>query len=91
MEYKIRFSRNVFKDILYLHKTDVAAYHKLMSLLAEIKKNPREGTGKRELLKYNLKGYYSRRITKKHRLVYTIENDILLIVIVSVYGHYDDK
>jgi len=44
-----------------------------------------------ELMKYGLRGHYSRRITKKHRLVYTIEDDVLIVNIVSALEHYGYK
>ncbi|MGN6601632.1 MAG: Txe/YoeB family addiction module toxin [Ginsengibacter sp.] len=53
----------------------------------EISRNPFEGKGKPEPLKHNLKGYWSRRITDEHRLVYKIDKDEN-IVIISCKGHY---
>jgi toxin YoeB len=69
------YNRNVFKRIY--------------ELLKDIRRQPFEGIGKPEPLKHNLAGYWSRRITEEHRLVYrvTTEGDILVI---SVKGHYAD-
>ncbi len=59
---------------------------RIIKLLGEIQRNPFEGTGKPEPLKYNLKGYWSRRIDDEHRLVYEITNDD--IVVISCKYHY---
>ncbi len=53
-----------------------------------MKKNPFSGMGKPEPLKYELQGYWSRRITDKHRLVYRVENELLIIL--SCKYHYDE-
>ena len=65
---------------------DKKVFKKLSSLLQEIARQPFDGTGKPELLKHDLKGHWSRRITQEHRLVYRVtENSI---VIVSCKYHY---
>ena len=89
--YELDFSDNALRDAAYLRKTEPAAYRKLESLLLELMIDPRSGTGRIELMKYGLQGHYSRRITKKHRLVYTIKDDVLIVNIVSMLGHYGDK
>ena len=89
--YEIEFSDDALKEAAYLRKTEPAAYRKLELLLIELSINPRFGTGQIELMKYNLRGYYSRRITRKHRIVYSINDNILVVYVVSVYGHYGEK
>lgn len=59
---------------------------KIIELTKAVLKNPYEGIGKPELLKYELAGYWSRRITQQHRYVYTIADDTLIIA--SLKGHY---
>jgi toxin YoeB len=59
---------------------------KNLQLTRTIIENPYKGLGKPEPLKHELTGYWSRRITKEHRYVYTIAEDILIIV--SLKGHY---
>jgi toxin YoeB len=59
---------------------------KILQLTRTIIENPYKGLGKPEPLKHELTGYWSRRITKEHRYVYTIAEDILIIV--SLKGHY---
>ncbi len=62
-------------------------FNKLKKLIKETAKTPFEGTGKPEALKYDFKGYWSRRITEEHRLVYKVETDFLRII--SCKFHYD--
>ena len=59
---------------------------KILQLTKAILENPYEGIGKPEPLKYELSGYWSRRITDEHRFVYIIIDDVLIIQ--SLKGHY---
>ena len=56
-------------------------------LVKDIIRNPFEGIGKPEPLKGKLTGFWSRRIDEEHRLVYIVEDDI--VVLISCRGHYD--
>ena len=59
---------------------------KINELIKDITRNSYEGIGKPEPLKHNLKGFWSRRITQEHRLVYEIVNDQVFII--SCKYHY---
>ncbi|MBY0244003.1 MAG: Txe/YoeB family addiction module toxin [Sphingobacteriaceae bacterium] len=59
---------------------------KIFVLLDEIYENPFSGTGKPEALKYHLSGAWSRRINKEHRMVYSVQDDV--VTILSLKGHY---
>jgi len=59
---------------------------KISQLTRSIMENPYEGYGKPELLKHELTGYWSRRITQEHRFVYTIVENSLIVA--SLKGHY---
>jgi toxin YoeB len=61
-------------------------FNKLKKLIKETAKTPFEGTGKPEALKHDYAGYWSRRITDEHRLVYKVEDDFIRIV--SCKLHY---
>jgi len=87
--YPIHFSDKVKKDIVLLKKENPKLAAKLLELILDIFKNPTKGIGKPESLKGDLQGWWSRRITDKHRLIYRIKNDNLEIA--SCYGHYGDK
>ena len=60
---------------------------KIISLLREISKTPFEGKGKPEPLKHHLKGFWSRRISDEHRLIYEVTE--ASINILSCKGHYE--
>ena len=64
---------------------------KIDKIFDELRNNPFEGTGKPEKLKYDLAGKWSRKIDQKHRLIYEIFENEVLVEIISAYGHYDDK
>ena len=63
------------------------ALKRINALIKDIQRNPFEGIGKPEPLKENLGGFWSRRINNEHRIVYTVEKEI--VVIISCKGHYN--
>lgn len=67
------FTENGWEDFQYWLETDISIVAKIKELLNEIKRTPFRGTGKPEPLKYDLKDFWSRRITGEHRLVYKVE------------------
>jgi len=89
--YRLEYDKEALRDIALLKKSDKAAYAKLQLLLSELQLHPRVGTGHPEPLKYKGRQFYSRHITKKHRLVYQILDDKIIVLVLSVSGHYDDK
>ena len=64
---------------------------KIADLFEELQKHPTTGTGKVEQLKGDLSGYWSRRIDKSARKIYAIEEDKVIVAVVSLRGHYGDK
>ena len=92
MSYELEFSKTALKDIEKLRKSgDLPTLKKLKILLNELMIHPTEGTGKPEQLKGNLSGLYSRRINKKHRLVYSINEQIVTVYVLSAWSHYGEK
>ena len=86
---EIVFTKNALKDLKYWKKQkNKEILLRIESLLNDIIKNPFEGIGNPEPLKYQLSGYWSRRITKEHRLIYTI-NDGKIIIVTALRFHYD--
>lgn len=75
----ILWDQSAWEDYQYWIETDRKVLHKLNTLIKECQRTPFEGTGKPEALRQNLSGYWSRRITGEHRLVYKVEDDILYI------------
>jgi toxin YoeB len=66
-----------------------ALLRKIVALTSELENNPCEGTGKPEMLKGDLSGLWSRRINREHRLVYSIDDNVVTVLVVSVKGHYE--
>lgn len=92
MTYVIEFSDHALEDIEKHKKAgDQSILKKLRRLLNELREHPKTGTGQPEILKHDLEGLYSRRINKKHRLVYAIKEDIVTVYVVSAYSHYGSK
>lgn len=89
--YSLEFDEQALKDIQQLKKSDKQGYNKLLKLLDELSEHPTTGTGKPEALKFGLSGLYSRRITQKHRLVYKVDDEQIIVLIISAIGHYSDK
>lgn len=92
MSYRLELSDNALADI-ELHKKsgDQSIIKKIQRSLNELRLHPTIGIGQPEKLKYDLAGFYSRRINRKHRLVYTIKQEMVTVYIVSAWSHYGDK
>ena len=89
--YEIEYRDQALLDIAKLKKDEPAAYKKVVSFIEELKEHPKTGTGHPEPLKGKPEGRWSRELTKKHRLVYRIFEADVLVLVLSAYGHYDDK
>ena len=76
---KIIFSEAAWEDYLYWQKTDKKLLNRTNELIKAIMRTPFEGIGKPEPLKHGLAGYWSRRISDEHRLVYKEQDESLLI------------
>ena len=92
MSYKLLFTREAEKQLLEWKKSGQKKdLLKILSLFQELEKHPAPGTGQVEALKGNLSGYWSRRINKQFRIIYTIYEDIVTVMVISVKSHYGDK
>ncbi|MBU0679235.1 MAG: Txe/YoeB family addiction module toxin [Verrucomicrobia bacterium] len=79
------FSENAWADYLHWRKTDKKKLKGINRLIKDIARGPFEGPGKPEPLKYALAGYWSRRITDEHRIVYRAESNTLYIAQLRYY------
>jgi toxin YoeB len=77
---KLIFSENAWEDYIYWQKTDKKVLTRVNELILDIQRNKYKGIGKPEPLKHSLAGYWSRRISNEHRIVYKIEKDTVMIV-----------
>lgn len=90
----IVFTKYGWEDFTYWMENDPATAIKIKELVQDIKTNPFKGKGKPEPLKHALKGFWSRRITQEHRLVYSVSGKKGLdqkCVIIQCRFHYDNK
>lgn len=76
---KIIFAEAAWDDYLYWQKTDRKTVQRINELIQVASRTPAAGIGKPEPLRHALQGYWSRRITDEHRLVYRIQDDAILI------------
>jgi toxin YoeB len=84
----IVFSPNAWFDFIQWAKNDKKVFDKITELVQEIARTPFQGKGNPEPLKHQLSGYWSRRITAEHRLVYKVIGDDIQII--SCKYHYQD-
>ena len=88
-KYQIIIKATAEKDLSKHKKSgDLASIKKIIKILNELKDQPYTGSGNPEPLKFELSGYWSRRINKKDRLIYEVHDDIVTVVVVSALGHY---
>ena len=84
---RIVFSKNAWEDYISWLSEDGKIIIRINTLIMDILRTPGEGLGKPEPLKYDLAGFWSRRIDREHRLVYLVVGDELFIY--SCRYHYD--
>ena len=83
----INWHITAWEDYIYWQKNDRRILKRINVLIKDILRNPFDGIGKPEPLKYEWSGFWSRRINDEHRLVYTIKNKNLIIA--QCRYHYD--
>lgn len=87
---KIQFSREAFEQFSEWEKLDRKVFRKLKSLIINCQRAPFEGLGKPEPLRHLPGGWWSRRITDEHRLIYRIvgQGEGQVLEIHRCRGHY---
>ncbi len=86
---KILFEKTAFQEFNEWLFLDKKLHRKIIELLEDTMRQPYEGLGKPEPLKYQLSGFWSRRINQEHRLIYKVEHDT--IIVVSCRYHYTES
>jgi len=90
--YKIAFAKQAAEDYDYWATSEnKRIFKKINELLHDMANNPYAGIGKPEQLKYNLSGKWSRRINAEHRIVYSVNNEVIEIHVFSMKYHYSKK
>ena len=82
----VSFAKSALADYQAWDAEDKKTYDRINALILDIARSPFSGLGKPEGLKHNLSGYWSRRITQEHRLVYKVKDDTIFIA--SCKFHY---
>lgn len=89
--------RIILSDLAKHHLTEwkqsgkLSVLNKMAQIFRELEAHPMTGTGKPERLKGTLSGFWSRRITKADRIVYSIDGENIKVDVLSAKGHYGDK
>lgn len=89
---EIIFLGQAEKDKEYWKKSgNKAIMNKITALLKDIAEHPYTGIGKPEPLKYELAGYWSRRINSEHRIVYSVDEEVVRVYVLSIRYYYAGK
>lgn len=83
---KLELTEQAQQDVAYWNRMDAKKSGRILALLKNITQTPYSGLGKPEALKYELAGFWSRRIDREQRLVYKVDGDIIYVV--SCRYHY---
>lgn len=84
------FTETGWEDYEYWQQNDSNNVEKINTLIKDIKRNPFKGLGKPEPLRGNLAGFWSRKITSEHRLVYSVsgKDEDKRLIIIQARFHY---
>ena len=89
---EIVFLEQAEKDLEYWKKSgNKAIMNRITALLEDIIAHPYTGIGKPEPLKYELAGCWSRRINSEHRIIYSVNDEIITVYVLSMRYHYGKK
>lgn len=92
MSYSLLLTEKAENDLKQWKKSgQVKTLKKILNLFEELSQHPQTGTGKPETLKNDLSGYWSRQIDKKNRLIYRIDDGVVVVEVISLWSHYGDK
>ena len=90
--YRIVFTKQAQKDYSYwVSSGNTGMLKKISELLEDISAHPFTGIGKPESLKYDLSGKWSRRINAEHRIIYSVNDEMIEIYVFSMKYHYFKK
>ena len=89
--YILELTSRAEKDLeAYIKSGETKKIEKIYSLFEELEQHPETGTGKPKRLKHEFAGCWSRRIDEKNRLVYKIDEGVVIVTIIAARHHYTD-
>lgn len=91
MTYSLLFSSVAEKRLAVIKKSNPQMWRKLHKILNELMEHPRTGTGHPEPLKGGSSVTFSRRLSAMDRIIYDIYDEKVVVLVMAVGGHYDDK
>ncbi len=93
MMYRIKFDRQADIDFQkHVRAGNTLLVAKIKRLLEDIKQNPYEGIGKPHRMRYYQgENVWSRRIDSQHRITYRVDDGVVTVIVISLWGHYEDK
>ena len=91
MIYKVDFTYAADRVIQKWKKSNPNFHNKFLDILSELSEHPRTGIGHPEPLRGGNDITWSRRISAKDRVIYDIHDNILVVLVIEVGGHYEDK
>ena len=86
MSLTVAWTPEAWEDYLHWQTTDKAMLRRINKLIKDIQRTPFEGLGKPEQLRFDLAGRWSRRIDAEHRLVYSVNQD--MVIVLACRYHY---
>ncbi|SEN68744.1 toxin YoeB [bacterium A37T11] len=90
--YSVDIEKKAKKQLAELYKSGIKAdIRKVEAIILELEEHPETGTGNPEQLKYELSGFWSRRINSKDRIFYKINELEVVVTVLSAKGHYGDR
>lgn len=90
-EYFVNITSGAKEDLKKIYKSgNKVTIKKVEKIFKELSLNPRQGSGNPEQLKFT-NNIWSRRLDKKNRLRYIINDDIVTVFVLAALGHYNDK
>ena len=89
-KFRLEITADAQNDLKKHYKSgDKATIKRIEKILKELSENPFEGTGRPEELKYEYSGFWSRRLNIKDRIIYQVNEEIIVVYIISAIGHYE--
>lgn len=81
------------KEQLQKHKKsgNKSNLNKITKIFEDLENHPFTGVGNPEQLKYSLSGFWARKINQKDRIIYSVNDKLVLVEVISAMGHYSDK